>query len=310
VRAARVHAFGADPVVDDVGAPERRPGETLVEIAAAPVGQIDLTVLSGTFVHRPPLPYIPGTEAGGTVVSSETLDPGRAVRVRGAGLGLTTDGTWRPLIAVPDEALQALPPNIDPALAAGALAPALSAYTAVREIGELRPGERVAVTGGAGAVGTLAVQLALRAGAGEVLALVGSPEKRDVVAEGARAVARDEPLPPQVDLLIDTVGGPRLPELIRSMPSGSRAVLVGYTAGTHVTFELPTLLAANVRLLPLSMLHRRPSPVLITELLELLRDGDLHLPLTVRPLEEVADAIAVVRAGGVVGRILLKPARE
>jgi NADPH:quinone reductase-like Zn-dependent oxidoreductase len=307
MRAARVHAFGSDPVVEDVREPEPRDGETLVRVAAAPVAQIDLTVLSGAFVHRPPLPYIPGTEAGGRVVASDTLAAGSPVRVRGAGLGLTTDGTWRPLIAVPDEAVQPLPPAIDPALAAGALAPALSAYTALHDVGGLQAAERVAVTGGAGAVGSLAVQLALRAGAGEVIALIRSREKSDAVAAGARVVAGDEPLPTGVDLLIDTVGGPRLPELIRAMPSGARAVLVGYTAGTRVTFELPTLLAANVRLLPLSMLGRRPSPELISELLELFRSGELRLPFELRPLDDVADAIAAVRAGRIVGRILLDP---
>jgi NADPH:quinone reductase len=307
VRAARVHAFGTDPVVDDIREPEPRDGETLVEVAAAPVAHIDLTVLTGTFVHRPPLPYVPGTEAGGRVASSRTVPAGTPVRVRGSGLGLTADGTWRVLVAAPDEAVQPLPVGIDPTLAAVSLAPALTAYTAVHDVGRLEPGERVAVTGGAGAVGTLAVQLALRARARAVFALVRTPAKRAAVADGAEVVVGEAPLQADVDLLIDTVGGPRLPERIAALRPGARAVLVGYTAGTSVTFDLPRLLAANVRLLPLSMLHRRPPPALAAELLDLLRSGGLVLPYEVRPLASVADAVADVRAGRVVGRVAIDP---
>jgi D-arabinose 1-dehydrogenase-like Zn-dependent alcohol dehydrogenase len=55
------------------------------------------------------------------------------------------------------------------------------------------------------------------------------------------------------------------------------------------------------------MLGRRPSPELISELLELFRSGELRLPFELRPLDDVADAIAAVRAGRIVGRILLDP---
>jgi NADPH:quinone reductase len=307
VRAARVHAFGTEPVVEEIAEPQPGAGETLVEVIAAPVAHIDLTVLTGDFVHRPPLPYVPGTEAGGRVESSGTLATGTLVRVRGAGLGLTKDGTWRPLVAAPDEAVQPLPDGIDPTLAAVALAPALTAHTAVHEVGRLERGERVAVTGAAGAVGTLAVQLALRAGAREVFGLIRAAAKRRAVAAGAEIIVGEEPLPPDVDLLIDTVGGPRLPKLVSALRPGARAVLVGYTAGTSVTFDLPRLLAANVRLLPLSMLHRRAAPTVAGELLALLRARSLTLPYDVRPLDDIAYAIADVRHGRAVGRVAIDP---
>jgi NADPH:quinone reductase-like Zn-dependent oxidoreductase len=153
-------------------------------------------------------------------------------------------------------------------------------------------------------VGSLAAQLALRAGAAEVQALVGRPEKVGLVARGARVVDA----PDRVDLLIDTVGGAALPQRIAGVRPGGRAVLVGYTAGTDVTFALPSLLATAVRLLPLSMLEWGPRiGARADELLTLLQRGELTLPVERRPLRELAGALADLRSGRVVGRIVLVP---
>jgi NADPH2:quinone reductase len=309
VLAARVHAFGADPLLDDVPEPEPQPGESLVEVLAAPIGHIDLTVLRGTFVHRPLLPYVPGTEAAGTIRASSGHLPGAPVRLRGGGLGLSRDGTWRELVNAPDDAIHALPPDVDPTLAAVSASPASTAYTAVHEVGGVAAGERVAVTGAAGAVGSLAVQLALRAGAGAVFGLTSRPEKRAAVPAGAEAILSQDGLPAEVDVLIDTVGGPRLSELVLGLRRGGRAVLVGYTAGTDVTFDLPKLLAADVRILPVSMLSRRLPAPLLDELLQLLARGELALPFSVRPLRRLPEALREVRGGLIVGRVALDPAR-
>jgi NADPH:quinone reductase-like Zn-dependent oxidoreductase len=299
VLAARVHAFGVDPVLDEVAEPVPAAGEHLVEIGAAALGHIDLTVLTGEFVARPELPYVPGTDGAGVVVET-----GEHVRIRGGGLGLTRDGTWRGRATAPTAALHPVPADVDVALAASFFSPATTAHVAVHELGELAAGERVAVTGATGAVGSLAAQLALRAGAAEVQALVGRPEKVGLVARGARVVDA----PDRVDLLIDTVGGAALPQRIAGVRPGGRAVLVGYTAGTDVTFALPSLLATAVRLLPLSMLEWGPRiGARADELLTLLQRGELTLPVERRPLRELAGALADLRSGRVVGRIVLVP---
>jgi NADPH:quinone reductase len=304
--AARVHAFGSDPRVDDVPEPKRLDGETLVEVEYAPIGHLDLTVLTGTFVHRPELPYVPGTDGAGRVLESATHTSGSAVRIRGAGLGLARDGTWRQVVSVPDDAVHHVPDGVDPALASLFFSPATTAHVAVHEVGELQRGERVAVTGAAGAVGSLAVQLALRGGASLVAAVVGRPEKADAVPAGAQVVQAGEPLPEEIDLLVDTVGGAALPERIGQLRPGARAVLVGYTAGTSVAFDLPALFAADVRLLPVNMLRRAAQTgALAAELLTLLTSGELRLPYTVRPLHELPLALEDMRNGRVVGRVAL-----
>lgn len=297
--AARVHTFGVDPVLDEIDEPVAAADERVVEIHAAPIGHIDLTVLTGQFVARPELPYVPGTDGAGVVVET-----GEHVRVRGGGLGLMRDGTWRRYVAAPVASLHPVPDDVDLALAAAFFSPATTAHVAIHELGELAAGERVAVTGATGAVGSLAVQLALRAGAGEVQALVGRPEKVGLVAPGVRVVDA----PDGVDLLVDTVGGNLLPERIAGVRPAGRAILVGYTAGTDVTFKLPSLLATAVRVLPLSMLEWGPRVTARAgELLEMLQKGDLRLPVERRPLRELAEALGDVRSGRIVGRIALVP---
>lgn len=301
--AARLHDSGTQPVVEEIPEPRPGDGESLVEIEAAAVGHLDLTVAGGRFGHQPPLPYTPGTDGAGTIVRSRRFEPGTRVRLRGGGLGLARDGTWAERVAVPDSALHEVPPDVAPALVATFFSPCATASVAVDELGELRSGETVAVTGAAGAVGSIAVQLALRTGARTVYGLARA-EKRTSVPAGA---ITDEP-PRGVDLLIDTVGGPGLPGLLKAMRPGGRAVLVGYTAGVDVTINLPALLAADVRLLPLNLLNRDTRSVEIAAaMLELLRAGELVLPITTYPLARAADAVADLAAGRTIGRVALLP---
>ena len=94
MKAARVHALGEAPRIDEIEAPVATPGRTIVEMQAATVGHIDRTVWSGNFFQHPPLPYIPGLEAAGIVRASERFAVGERVWLRGAGLGIRQDGTW------------------------------------------------------------------------------------------------------------------------------------------------------------------------------------------------------------------------
>ena len=70
MKAVRLHAFDAPPVLEDVPEPTLRPGRTLVRMEAATVGHIDRTVWRGSFLKHPPFPYTPGVEAAGVVVAS------------------------------------------------------------------------------------------------------------------------------------------------------------------------------------------------------------------------------------------------
>lgn len=62
MRAIRFHQWGTAPAVDNIAAPERAPGETLVRVNAAAISYLDLTVSSGNFGMKPSLPHVGGIE--------------------------------------------------------------------------------------------------------------------------------------------------------------------------------------------------------------------------------------------------------
>jgi len=316
MRAARIADVGdgAAPVVQLVPDPRPGDGEAVVRVTAAAVAHLDRTIASGRFATSPPPPYVPGTDGAGTVLTSAAHPPGTPVRIRGGDVGVARDGTWAELVAVPDAALHPLPAGVPPALAATFYSPAATAALALHHVGDLRPGEHVVVTGAAGAVGSLAVQLALHAGA-PVTAVVGAESHRDavppgvavVVGRGAVAAAQLRAGPP-ADLLVDTVGGPRLADLVGAVRPGGRVALVGYTAGTQVAIDLAGLLQADVRLLPVNLLRlagraAELAPRLLTELVA----GRLRLHVRTFPLADAAAALDHLASGAATGRVALLP---
>lgn len=289
MKAVRMAGFGAAPVLEELPDPQPRAGRTLVRMAAATVGHIDRTVWSGAFLRHPPLPYVPGVEAAGTVVAGGWYAPGQRVWVRGSGLGTTENGTWCELIDAPDEALGPLPDGIDMALGSAFFSPCTSAWVALHEVARLQPGERVLVTGATGAVGSMTVQLARDAGA-VVLTQV------------------DEAAQQPVNLLVDTVGGPVLEAALPGVAPGGRAVLVGYTAGNTLPLNLAHFLQRDVALLPLNMFRREAAGrAAVPELLARLADGRLKLEVRRFGLAEAATALEWIAQRGHRGRAVLVP---
>ncbi|HEY0878235.1 MAG TPA: zinc-binding alcohol dehydrogenase family protein, partial [Zeimonas sp.] len=224
MKAVRVHAWGEAPVLDTVPDPVGHEGQAIVRIEAASVGHLDRTIWRGDFLQPPALPYVPGIEGSGVVERSERLASGTRVWFRGGGLGTRRDGSWCERCAVPEEILGVLPDGVPFDAGATFFSPCTSAWVALHEVGRVRAGERVLVTGATGAVGSVACQLAQAAGA-EVIAVVGSQARLAQLGEGVRPVVvdRDDPHTAggvQADLLIDTVGGATLSTLLPSVVAG------------------------------------------------------------------------------------------
>jgi NADPH2:quinone reductase len=306
MRAVRLHAFGADPVVGTVPDPVPGPGETLVRIVAAAAGHLDRTIIGGDFLDPPALPHTPGVEAAGVVVTSGVYAEGTPVWLRGGGLGVARDGTWSELVAAPDVAVHPMPPGCDFALAACFYTAATTAHVALHEVARVRPGERVAVSGAAGSVGALVVQLAAAAGAEPVALVADDARAASVPPAAADVVVGGVPAEP-VDLLVDTMGGSGLAELLRSVVPGGRAVLVGYVSGTRLDLDLSRdLIQRDVSLLPVNMLRRQQAAREVADgLLSRLARGELTLPVTRYPLAQAPAALAALAQGQVTGRLAL-----
>lgn len=283
MRALRVHAWGEVARLQDLPAPTRTPGKSLVRVHAASVGHIEHTIWGGQFALRPPLPYVPGTEASGVVLDSDRFPPGTRVWLRGAALGTRGDGTWREVVDVPDVALGVLPDAVPFELGAAFFSPCTAAWCALHDLGQWRAGESVLVTGAGGAVGSIAVQLALEAGAS--VQAIATPGSRALTANVPQV--RIEDLRPDAALLIDTVGGSVLPQALHGVAPGGRAVLVGYTAGREPPLDLAELMLRDVALLPLNMVRREAAArARAPELLEKLSDGRLRLAVEAHAFEE------------------------
>jgi NADPH2:quinone reductase len=310
VKAVRVAAWNEAVIVTDVADPTPAPGHTLVRVHAATVGHVDRTIWSGAFLRHPPLPYTPGVEAAGVVVASDTFAVGERVWVRGGGLGTATDGTWAELVSAPDAAIGVLPDGVSFETGSAFFSPCTSAWVALHTIGGLEAGQRVVITGATGAVGSIAAQLALEAGA-EVVATVSRPERLAALAAGVQGIVVDGtggPDPIEADLLVDTVGGPVLATVLPWIRPGGTAVLVGYLAGTTVEIDLPAFMQRDVSLHPLNMIRRDPDGRAVApELLARLADGRLTLDVTAFPLDDAAGAMDWIVSGGHTGRAVLTP---
>lgn len=312
MKAVRVAEWNVPVTVHEVADPLPMDGQTIVRVHAATVGHIDRTIWSGAFLRHPPLPYTPGVEAAGVVVSSSAFEPGERVWIRGGGLGTVTDGTWAEFVVAPDAALGRLPDGVSFELGSAFFSPCTSAWVALHTIGELAAGQRVVITGATGAVGAIAVQLAIEAGA-EVIATVSRRERLDAVHRGAQGMVVngvDEVDAHEVDLLIDTVGGPVLSTVLPWVRPGRRAVLVGYLAGTTVEIDLPSFMQRDVSIHPLNMIRRdSDGRAVAPDLLARLADGRLSLDVAAFPLADAAAAMDWIVQSGHTGRAVLTPIR-
>jgi NADPH:quinone reductase-like Zn-dependent oxidoreductase len=282
--------------------PEPANGDVLVEIEAACISRLDLQIAAGAFPLRPRAPYIPCTDGSGRIAAT-----GERVWIRGAGVGMTRHGCCAERVSLPREALHPLVGGVDAVAAATFFVPCSTAHVALHDVGKLREGETVGIRGAGGAVGQVAVQMALAAGAGEVIGIVPSEESAANVPSGARVVVspRGERLTEaSIDLLVDTVCGPAFAACLAAVRPRGRVALVGYAGGVDLALDATSLLVRDVALLPVNGMSREPDSVpRARDWLDALERGELVLPTEAYPLERLDDAVEAVVASPSRGRI-------
>jgi NADPH2:quinone reductase len=228
------------------------PGEGVtIEVHAAGVSFPELLQTRGLYQLKPPLPFVPGSEVGGIVRSAP---PGAAVREGDRVAAFCGLGAFAERVVAPEFFTFPLPPGLDFAQGAGLILNYHTAYFALALRGRLKEGETVLVHGAAGGVGTASLQVAKGLGA-RTIAVVSSDEKQRVAEQaGADHVVRsDGPWKDEaksisaggVDVVLDTVGGDRFTDSLRSLRENGRVIVVGFTAGSIPEVKVNRLLLNN-----------------------------------------------------------------
>src|SRR5215216_7246090 len=230
--------FGGPEVltVEEDDIPQPGPGEVRVRVLAAGVSFSDALLRAGTYLGGPKPPFTPGYELVGVV---EELGAGSSRLREGDRVGaLTVWGADAERVCLPEKYAVEVPEDLDPAELVSLIFPYMTAYQMLHRTARVQSGETVLVHGGAGRVGTAALELGAVAG----LRLYGTASARDRAAvERLGAVAIDyrnedflarvrEPPGKGVDVVLDGLGGALSLRSFRALRPGGRLVVYGHYA--------------------------------------------------------------------------------
>lgn len=237
MKTASISVFGGPEVVTLHNLDLSKPGvdEVLVGVEAASVNPLDLKIIAGYMqpVFPVEMPYTPGTDFSGIVSSVGEqvthLKPGDRVFGRSTP---TAGGAFARQLIIAATELCLIPASMSFEQAAALPTTFGTAQQALFEVGQLKPGQRVLIHGAAGGVGTMAVQLAHLAGA-YVIATASARKIERVKSLGADEAidyrTEDFTTLRDIDLVLDTVGGPTLESSWSVLGKGGRiATLVEF----------------------------------------------------------------------------------
>jgi NADPH:quinone reductase len=301
-------------VIEEHPDPVAQAGEVLVRVRAAGLNGADMMQRRGLYPAPPGSPQdIPGMEIAGEVAA---LGPGsERFAVGERVMAIIGGGGQAELATVHERQLMPVPDALDWPAAGGLPEVFITAHDALFTQAELRSGERLLVHGGAGGVGTAAIQLGRAVGA-SVTATVRREELRvQVAALGAEAIAPEgfaERGP--FDVILELVGAPNMAENLQALAIGGRIAVIGVAAGAKSELNLLALMGKRARIHG-STLRARPleEKALVARRLEHevlpLFDSSppaLRVPIAdTFPLEEAAAAYERFAAGGKLGKIVL-----
>ncbi|TCZ57222.1 NADPH:quinone reductase [Roseicella aquatilis] len=305
--------------------PVPAPGEVRVRLLASGVNPADIYRRAGTnWANEFPL-IIPNSDGAGLVEAlGEDADPallGRRVWLYNAQRGRPF-GTAAEFTCVPQDCVHDLPGNIPFEVGACLGIPCMTAHRCLLADGPVA-GLRVLVSGGGGAVGNYAVQLARWGGAAQVLATAsGGWKTEDALAAGAAQVF-DYRAPDCVDRIMEATGGQGVDRVVEvdvggNVPIWSAVIalngsIIGYASRGNLAPAIPvsaTLMRKNVNLRGV-VLNSAPAAARRRAMLDItrwLRDAPrLHRIAGTFPLAETAAAHEAVEAGNKRGTVVVLP---
>jgi putative PIG3 family NAD(P)H quinone oxidoreductase len=308
--------------IHEVETPSPGPNDVLIKVAAAGVNRADLLQRQGHYPVPPGVSDIPGLEVSGTIaeVGEEVFN----WEVDDPCVALLAGGGYAEYVAAP--AGQVVPPplGVELVAAAGVIEVAATVYSNIELIG-LADGDTFLVHGGAGGIGSFAIQYAKSIGA-TVITTAGSEEKlnycRSIGADHAisyrgnwpsavREVAADG-----VQMILDSIGAKYLDDHVQLLATDGALVIIGMQGGRKGTLDLGAL-SARRGLITATLLRARSvaqkSAIcrgLVETVWPLIADNTIRQPpVTVFSLTDAAAAHAQLESGDNIGKIILSVTR-
>ncbi len=296
----------------EVPDPEPRDGEVLVEVSRAGANFADTHATHNDYLAEQTLPMTPGME-----ISGRTPDGRRVAAILAAG-------GYAERVAVPETWLVGVPDGVSDDQAAGLLLQGLTAHALVHRCARLEPGETVVVQAAAGGTGSLAVQLAKRAGA-RVIALASTADKRELAARlgadatvdsraadlGAAILEANEGA--QVDAVFEMSGGATFDACLRTLAPFGRLVVFGIASREQNEVASGHLLRHSRAVIGFWLMHllsrRDELASMIGDLFAAVDAGELEVVVgEVYPLSEARRAHEQLAGRATTGKLLLDPA--
>lgn len=316
MKAIQIKEFGGPEVLEltELPDPVAAEGEILVDVARAGVNFADTHLRRDEYLAKAELPLVPGGE-----VSGKTPD-GRRVAA------LVMNGGYAERISIPEASLVAVPDEVSDDEAAAILLQGLTAWSILRVSARLEKGESVVVQAAGGGTGTLAVQLAKRFGAGRVIALASSEEKRglalrlgadaavDSRAEDLAAAILEANGGDEVDVVLDMSGGSAFDACLSTVAPFGRLVTFGLASREPNEVRNADLMRTSRAVVGFWLVHLFRRPDLVTEgigeLLAAVGSKELEPVIGgVYPLSEAHRAHTDLQERRTQGKLLLDPVR-
>jgi len=322
MRAIQIVNLDGPSTVELVEVPTPEPGadQVLIKVGASGVSFPEVLQTRGRYQMKPPVPFTPGSEVAGEVVSAPDgsgFVPGDRVAA------MVLLGGFAEYALAPLTGMFPLPDRLS--FAQGAALPLnyLTAHFALVTRAHIRPGEVVLVHGAAGGVGTATIQAAKAFGASRVIAVASTEEKRAV----ALAAGADDAVPADgfldavraldgfegVDIVVDPVGGDRFTDSIRTLRRHGRVLVIGFTEGAIPEVKVNRLLLNNVSVMGVGWgEYALSNPAFMQEqwadLVPHIESGAITPPVGFEfPLEDASKALTLMDERGALGKVVLTP---
>jgi putative PIG3 family NAD(P)H quinone oxidoreductase len=329
MRAVTISEPGSPDVLGwaEVPDPVCGPGEVVVDVAATAVNRADLMQRQGFYPPPKGASEILGLECSGVI--SEVGEGVVGWSVGDEVCALLAGGGYAERVAVPAVQLLPKPAGVELATAAALPEVVCTVWSNVFMLAGLTRGDTFLVHGGSSGIGTMAIQLAARAGA-RVVTTAGTQAKLDVCRELGADVTinyRDEDFVEKVreatdgrgvDVVLDNMGAKYLARNVDALAVGGRLVIIGMQGGTKAELDLGKLLAKRASV-HATGLRGRPATGAggKAEIIEAVRrdvwpdvERGTIRPIVDRrlPMSRAAEAHRAVEASEHVGKVLLLPA--